>query len=152
VISSAIRSWRIRKSGLHEAKQFPSLVTPVNIMDYTFVQSMLDDQSVLGRNIFFHPQYASLGAWSTVANSDYHAGTLSISQRYREGLSWGFNYTLAKSIDNASGLQTNWYSGGAFVLNSLRPKDNRLIRILISGISLVDTVCGSFPSGTERGS
>jgi len=116
-----------------------------NIMDYTYVQSILDDESLLGRNIFFHPQYAALAAWGTIGYSDYHAGTLSIRQQYKEGLTWGFNYTLSKSMDNASGLQSVLTYGddfnSGFILNSLRPDDNRSysdfdIRHIINGHGL----------------
>jgi hypothetical protein len=112
-----------------------------NITDYTSLQLNLDNLSVLGEHIFFHPQYAALAAWSSVASSDYHAGTLSISQQYK-GISWGFNYTLSKSLDDASGLQkNNTYGndfGSGFILNSLRPQDSRAcsdfdIRHIING-------------------
>jgi carboxypeptidase family protein len=100
-----------------------------NIMDYTYCQSILDNETVLGPHAFFHPQYAALAAWSTIASSDYHAATLSVRQQYRQGLSWGFNYTLSKSMDNASGLQSvTTYGndfGSGYILNSLRPEDNR---------------------------
>jgi hypothetical protein len=96
-----------------------------NILDWTFVQLLLDDESsVLGRNLFFHPQYAAFSAFSTVANSNYHGGTLTVRQRYKDSLAWDFNYTLSKSRDNASGLQTSGTYGAAFILNPLRPDDN----------------------------
>jgi hypothetical protein len=43
------------------------------IIDYTFVQLILDDRSRLGRNAFFHPQYAALGTYSTIGTADYTA-------------------------------------------------------------------------------
>ena len=100
-----------------------------NITDYTYVQSILDNSSVLGEHAFFHPQYAALATWSTIARSDYHAGTLSIRQQYKEGFTWGFNYSFSKSMDNASGLQKNTTYGNdfgsGFIINSLRPQDFR---------------------------
>ena len=96
-----------------------------DILDWTFVQLLLDDFSSIGSNVFFHPQYAALSTFSTVASSDYHAGTLSVRQRRGDNLSLDFNYTLSKSIDNASGLQTSTSYGTAFILNPLRPEDNR---------------------------
>jgi hypothetical protein len=99
-----------------------------DILDWTFVQLLIDDEStVLGRNLFFHPQYAAFSAFSTVAYSDYHAGTLSVRQRFGDALSFDFNYTLAKSIDNASGLQNSGTYGAAFILNPLAPDDNRSV-------------------------
>ena len=97
----------------------------LDILDWTFVQLLIDDESsVLGRNVFFHPQYAAFSAFSTVAYSDYHAGTLSIRQRLGNSLSFDFNYTLSKSMDSASGLQNSGTFGAAFILNPLRPDDN----------------------------
>ncbi|MCI0488437.1 MAG: TonB-dependent receptor, partial [Blastocatellia bacterium] len=97
-----------------------------DILDWTFVQLLIDDFGVFP-NMFFHPQYAALSTFSTVADSDYHAGTLSIRQRYKDVLTWDFNYTFSKSIDDASGLQTSGAFGSAFILNPLRPEDNRAV-------------------------
>jgi hypothetical protein len=95
-----------------------------NILDWTFVQSFLDDLSSVGPNAFFHPQYAALATFSTVARSNYHAGTLTVRQRLSNSLIADFNYTLSKSMDNASGLQSSAAFGSAFILNPLRPDDN----------------------------
>jgi hypothetical protein len=99
-----------------------------SITDYTFIQSILDNASALGEHIFFHPQYAALATWSTIADSDYNAASLSIRQQ-QKGVTWGVNYTFSKSMDNASGLQKNGpYGndfGSGFIINSLRPQDSR---------------------------
>ena len=96
-----------------------------NVLDWTYVQLLLDDEStVVGRNAFFHPQYAAFSAFSTVAESDYHGGLLTVRQRYRNSFSLDLNYTFSKSLDNASGLQTSGSYGSAFILNPLRPRDN----------------------------
>lgn len=90
--------------------------------DWTDTQDVIEDG--LGTNIFFHPQYGALSAFSSIANSDYHAGTLSVRQRLGTTLTMDFNYTLSKSMDDASGLQTSAAFGGAFILNPLRQRDN----------------------------
>lgn len=102
-----------------------------DILDWTFVQSILDDESfdangnpVLGRNLFFHPQYAAFSAFSTVGKSDYQGLSLTFRQRLGQILSYDFNYTLSKSMDDASGLQTADTYGSAFILNPLRQEDN----------------------------
>jgi hypothetical protein len=102
-----------------------------DILDWTYVQLLLDDESfdasgnpVLGRNLFFHPQYAAFSAFSTVARSDYHGLSFSLRQRLGEVLTYDFNYTLSKSMDDASGLQTADTYGSAFILNPLRQQDN----------------------------
>lgn len=94
-----------------------------NVLDWTFVQLLLDDLGV-SPNMFFHPQYAALSTFSTIAHSNYNAGTLTVKQRFREQLFLDFNYTFSKSFDNASGLQTSGAYGSAFILNPLRPEDN----------------------------
>ncbi len=94
-----------------------------DILDWTFVQLLMDDIDT--PNLFFHPQYGALSAFSTVADSDYHAFTFTLRERFADSLSFDFNYTLSKSIDNASGLQTGTAFGAAFILNPLRPEDNR---------------------------
>ncbi len=73
--------------------------------DWTTTQDLLD--SFTGRRYFYQPQYGALAVYSTIATSDYHAGTLSVRQRYKEALSFDFNYTLSKSMDDVSGLQTD---------------------------------------------
>ena len=92
--------------------------------DWTFLQDVLDRFS--GRRLFFQSQYGALSAYGTIASSDYHGGTVSVRQRLR-GLTWDFNYTLSKSIDDASGLQTSGVFGAAFITNALRQRDNRAV-------------------------
>ena len=97
-----------------------------NDNDWTTTQSEID--SILtdaGREpIFYHPQYAALSAISSVGNSDYHAATFSIRERLGESFTMDLNYTLAHSMDDASGLQTSGNYGTSFVLNPIRQRDN----------------------------
>jgi hypothetical protein len=78
---------------------------------------------------FMQPQFGALSAWSSIGNSNYHALTLSFRQRLKT-LLLDFNYTFAHSLDDASGLQSesgygnNSGSNGAFIVNSLRQRDN----------------------------
>jgi len=96
-----------------------------DILDWTYIQSNdLLDNNGLFPNMFVHPQYAAFSVFSTVARSDYHGGTLSIRQRYKDSLAFDFNYTLSKSMDNASGLQTSGTYGAAFIINPLDPDQN----------------------------
>jgi hypothetical protein len=90
--------------------------------DWTFLQDLLDAFS--SRQLFFQSQYGALSAFGTIGSSDYHGGTVSIRQRMRT-LTWDFNYTFSKSIDDASGLQTSGVFGTAFITNALRQRDNR---------------------------
>jgi Carboxypeptidase regulatory-like domain/TonB dependent receptor len=90
--------------------------------DWTDTQDVMEQG--LDRNIFFHPQYGALSTHSSIARSNYHAGTLSLRQRLGNSLTADFNYTLSHSHDDASGLQTADQFGGAFILNPLRQTDN----------------------------
>ena len=92
--------------------------------DWTFLQDFLD--AFTGRELFFQSQYGALSAFGTIASSDYHGGTISVRQRLRS-LTWDFNYTFSKSIDDASGLQTSGVYGAAFITNALRQRDNRAV-------------------------
>jgi len=90
--------------------------------DWTDTQDVMEQG--LDRNIFFHPQYGALSTHSSIARSNYHAGTLSLRQRLGRSFTADFNYTLSHSHDDASGLQTADQFGGAFILNPLRQTDN----------------------------
>jgi hypothetical protein len=92
--------------------------------DWTFLQDVLDGNT--SRKLFFQRQYGALSAYGTIGNSDYHGATLSIRQRLRS-LTWDFNYTFSKSIDDASGLQTSGVFGTAFITNALLQRDNRAV-------------------------
>lgn len=106
-----------------------------DILDWTFVQLIIDDATEFGLpvnpgrfpNMFFHPQYAAFSSFGTTAYSDYHGGSFSLRQRLGKTLSFDFNYTLSKSIDNASGLQNGASYGSQFILNALRPDDNKAL-------------------------
>ena len=78
---------------------------------------------------FTQPQFGALSTWSSIGNSNYNALTLSFRQRLKI-LTFDFNYTFAHSLDDASGLQAesgygnNSGGNGAFILNSLRQREN----------------------------
>ena len=95
--------------------------------DWTYVQALMNDDGI-EPNIFYHPQFGSLTAWSTLASSDYHALAVTLKGQLTESLNLQFNYTLAKSIDDASGLQrAGLWDSSAFIINSLRPQDMRAL-------------------------
>ncbi|MFN0141714.1 MAG: carboxypeptidase regulatory-like domain-containing protein, partial [Pyrinomonadaceae bacterium] len=102
------------------------------IRDYTFIQLIIDDATEFGLsgnpgrfpNMFYHPQYGAFSAFGTFANSDYHGATFSLRQRLGSTLSYDFNYTFSKSLDDVSGLQTDGSYGGQFLLNPLRQQDS----------------------------
>ncbi len=97
-----------------------------DILDWTFVQDLIDEGGV-HPSMFFHPQYAAFSAFSTIANSNYHAFAVTLRRRFNDGISFDFNYTLSKSMDNASGIQTSGLFGAAFILNPLNPDLSRSV-------------------------
>lgn len=98
----------------------------LNTADYTFVQLLWDDGLGYGNNLFFHPQYGALAAFSTIGTSDYHSGQLTLRKRLSHGLSFDFNYTYSHSIDTSSGLERSGaFGGGAFIQNPLDLDANR---------------------------
>ncbi|HKQ78528.1 MAG TPA: carboxypeptidase regulatory-like domain-containing protein [Blastocatellia bacterium] len=73
--------------------------------DFTDIQFILDDAGIFP-NAFFHPQYAALQTLSSVGRSNYHAGFFTLRQRFGSNFLFDFNYTLSKSMDNSSTLET----------------------------------------------
>lgn len=97
-----------------------------NTTDYTFVQLLWDDKPVaIANNMFFHPQYAAFSAYSTLGESDYHSAQFTVRKRFSRDLTFDFNYTLGRSLDTASGLQTEGAYGAAFNGNPLNLDLNR---------------------------
>src|SRR6185369_9527800 len=106
-----------------------------DIVDYTFLQLLWDDSPNCTtcpfgggpariNNLFYQPQFGALSAFSTIARSNYNSFQLSLRQRLREDITFDFNYTLAHSLDNASGLQASSSYGSAFIVNALTPDQN----------------------------
>jgi len=77
---------------------------------------------------FEQPQYGALSAWSTIGNSNYHALTVSLRQRL-SSLTLDVNYSFSHSLDDSSGLQSDFGYGsqnnsGPFIENPIRQRDN----------------------------
>jgi Carboxypeptidase regulatory-like domain len=101
-----------------------------NANDWTTTMLDIDGESTVGSKVngyshaFYQPQYGALTSWSTIANSTYHALTVSYRERLK-GLTLDFNYTYSHSLDDASGLQTgDAYSGSSLILNPFQQRDN----------------------------
>ena len=91
--------------------------------DWTDIQDVIDQAMNDGistqNNLFFQPQYGALSSFSSIAASNYHAGTISLRERLGTKLTMDFNYTLSHSLDDASGLATSGAFGGAFIHNPI---------------------------------
>jgi hypothetical protein len=90
--------------------------------DWTTTQDDLDASS--GRRYFYQPQYGALAVYSTIGTSDYHGATISLRQRYKSVLTYDFNYTFSKSIDDVSGLQVD-APFTPFILNAVDQRQQR---------------------------
>jgi len=90
--------------------------------DYTYAQSLLDEDgySRLGPWAYMNEQYLSLTAWSSVGGGNYHSGQFTLRKRFRDGIQFDLNYTLAKSIDIGSVAERGSPWAG-FVLNAWAP-------------------------------
>jgi hypothetical protein len=93
--------------------------------DWTDTQDVID--TAISGHLFFNPQYGALAAFSSIGNSSYNAGTVSLRERLGDKLTLDFNYTLSHSFDDASGLQTSGLPtgtyGNGFILNPIRQHD-----------------------------
>lgn len=99
-----------------------------NVTDYTFLQSGArwdDKPASIFNNTFVNPQYAALNAWSTFAYSNYNSAQISVRQRLTRDITFDFNYTLAHSLDDASGLQNAAnFAASSLIFNPLNPEQN----------------------------
>ena len=98
--------------------------------DWTDAQALVDT-ALFDNNLptrFMQPQYGALSAWSTIGNSNYHALAVSLRQRLNS-LTLDLNYSFSHSLDDSSGLQTDFGYGsqnnsGPFIENPIRQRDN----------------------------
>lgn len=99
-----------------------------NVTDYTFLQSNArwDDKPFsIFNNTFVNPQYAALNTWSTFGLSNYNSAQISVRQRLSNDVVFDFNYTLAHSMDDASGLQNAGnFNVASLIYNPLDPESN----------------------------
>jgi hypothetical protein len=98
-------------------------------------------------NRYWPRQYASLYAWSSIGNSSYNAGQITLRRKMSRGAQMELSYTLSKSIDMGSDSERTMFSsstgtsaGSSFgaILNAWNPRLNRAVsdfdvRHLISG-------------------
>lgn len=87
-------------------------------------------------NGFFLPKYALDAEYQSVANTFYHAGTLQVTKRFSRNYSINANYTLSKSIDEATDFNTDYLAQNPFNVQddrSLSAFDQRH-RIVLSAV------------------
>jgi hypothetical protein len=97
-----------------------------NLTDWTAVQDVLNDESILGPGAFYHPQYAALATYASIGSSDYHGATVTLRHRFKSDLAFDLNYTFSKSFDDSSVLESQ-NAQGAFVRNPLNLRVGRAV-------------------------
>ena len=82
---------------------------------------------------FFDDQWSSLYSWSSIGNSNYHAGQFMLRHPMSRGVQFEFNYTYGKSMDVGSDAERNslfsaFLGGpGDNVIDSWHPKALRAV-------------------------
>jgi len=119
-------------AGLNPSQLAYSLVAAdyFGIADWTYIQDVLDTFSpVPGPYAFFQPQYGTLGVYSTMGQSGYNGGSVSVRQRLGNDLTFDFNYTYSKSFDYTSQLMGafTFTTSNGLIRNPLNPKQARAI-------------------------
>lgn len=82
------------------------------------------------------PRFALDAEYQSVANTFYHAGTLQVTKRFSRNYSINANYTLSKSIDEATDFNTDYLAQNPLNIRedrSLSAFDQRH-RIVLSGV------------------
>src|SRR5262245_4754910 len=97
-----------------------------NFTDWTAVQDVLNDESIVGPGAFYHPQYAALATYASIGSSDYHGATVTLRHRFKSDLAFDLNYTFSKSFDDSSVLEAQ-NAQGAFVRNPLNLRLGRAV-------------------------
>jgi hypothetical protein len=82
--------------------------------------------STFGCYSFFQRQFSSIATWTNEGFSSYHAMLVTFRKPFSRGLSFDFNYTWSKSIDNVRGQESaNNIAYGAWIENPFKPGDFR---------------------------
>jgi hypothetical protein len=77
------------------------------------------------------PQYSSVAdTWGNVANANYNALQISVSQRQRHGFSATVNYTYAKQLDDAGTFRSGFDIPGSVLASGTSWKRDRIERAI----------------------
>jgi hypothetical protein len=79
--------------------------------------------TIYGRHTFFQQQFDWLPGWTNLGQSSYHSLQLLARKRFGTALQADFNYTLAKSIDNGSSVESEGQGAGQ-ILNAFAPRQS----------------------------
>lgn len=74
----------------------------------------------------YNKEFSALYAWSSVGNSNYHAGQFTLRSRRSHGLQFDFNYVYSKSIDVGSDSErVPTFGGLSAIVNTWNPRQFR---------------------------
>jgi len=97
------------------AQAATGLTLPIPYPGYT-AAAAVNSNATIQHMLVWKPQYSgTTDTWGTnVANANYNAFQLSVSQRASHGLTLNINYTYAKNIDNAGTIRSGFAIPAAF--------------------------------------
>ncbi len=75
-----------------------------------------------GFGTFFQTQFDSAPAWASIGSASFHSFQLGFRKRMSKGVQFDFNYTLSKSLDNASAVENSAQFGGQ-IANVFAPRE-----------------------------
>ena len=98
------------------AQTATGLTLPIPYPGYTAAASAGNSNATIQHMLVWKPQYSgTTDTWGTnVANANYNAFQLSISQRASHGLTLNLNYTYSHNIDNAGTIRSGFAIPAAF--------------------------------------
>lgn len=109
----------------------PDYTTALQFLDQGGLCDALGSCSKFGPFAYFHDQYSSLAAQSTIGRSEYHGMQLTLRKQRSHGIQFDFNYSLSKSLDLTSEVERgsnfgDFFAGGysEFLVNSWNPNLN----------------------------
>lgn len=86
-------------------------------------------QATIEQMLLPFPQYSGVGdPWGDVANSSYNSLQFTIAQRTFHGLSFNFNYTWSKLMDNTGDIRSGYAIPGSILASGQSWKQDRIDR------------------------
>lgn len=86
-------------------------------------------QATIEQMLLPFPQYSGVSdPWGDVANANYHSLQLTIAQRTFRGLSFNFNYTWSKLIDNTGDIRSGYAIPASAIATGRAWKQDRIDR------------------------
>lgn len=112
------------------AQAATGLTIPIPYAGYT-AAAALSGNATIAHMLTWMPQYSgSTDTWGDVANANYNAFQLSLSQRLSHGLTFFLNYTYSHNIDDAGTMRSGWPIPAAFNATGKAWAANRMDRSL----------------------